>query len=53
MLDSWRKTVEELREIITADEDADKLLPNYGDKIDRMPIPEYRIETFPSGSRIG
>ena len=34
LLNTWRKTVEELREIITPDEDADLLLPNYGDKID-------------------
>jgi uracil-DNA glycosylase len=34
MLDSWRRTVEELREIITFDEDANLLLPNYHDKID-------------------
>jgi len=34
MLDSWRKTIKSLSDIITPDEDAGPLLPDYGSEID-------------------
>lgn len=49
LLDSWRKMVEDLREILTADEDADKLLPNYGDKIDENAYTRIPHRDLPFG----
>ncbi len=49
LLDSWRKTIESLRKIITPDEDADPLLPNYGAEIDEKAYARIPKRDLPFG----